>query len=76
MRFFKALADFQPAVAGHIDIQNDQVGFVLGNLLQRGRTVVDGDDLVPRIREDLPPHILGGHTVIGEQYLPGQGFLY
>ena len=47
---------------------------MFGDLLQRRGTVVDGDDFVARIREDLPPHILGGYAVIGEQYLPGQRF--
>ena len=47
-------------------------GLLLGDLFQRRGAVIDGNDLVSRIREDFPPHILGGYAVIGEQYLPGQ----
>ena len=74
-RLFEPLADFQPAVAGHVDVEHDQIRLQLGDLLQRGRAVIDGDDFVARVREDLPPHILSGNAVIGEQYLPGQRFL-
>ena len=73
-RLFQALTYFQPAVPWHVNIENDQIGLLLRNLLQRGRAVVDRNDFVSRIREDFPPHILGGHAVVGEQYLPGQRF--
>ena len=47
---------------------------LLGDLFERSGPIVDGNNFVSRIREDLPPHILSGHAVIGEQYLPGQRF--
>ena len=70
--FLEALAHLKPAVAGHINVQHDQVGFMLGDLFQRRGAVVHGDYFVSRIREDLPPHVLSGYAVIGEQYLPSQ----
>src|SRR5258708_4040258 len=70
--FLEALAHLQAAVARHVNIQDDEIGFLLRDLFQRSRAVVDGDDLVARVRENFSPHVLGGHAVIGEQYLPSQ----
>jgi hypothetical protein len=45
---------------------------VLAYFFQRRGAVINSNDFISRIREDLPAHILGGHAVVGEQYLPGQ----
>ena len=71
-RILQPLADFQPAVAGHVHVQHDQIRFEFGDPLQGGRSVVDRDDVIPGIGQDLSPHVLGRHTVIGEQYFPRQ----
>jgi hypothetical protein len=34
--------------------------------------IVDRYYFVTSIREDLSPHILGGHTIVREQYFPRQ----
>src|SRR5438552_15602929 len=70
--FLEALAHLQAAVARHVNIQDDEIGLLLRDLFQRSRAVVDGNDLVARVRENFSPHVLGGHAVIGEQYLPSQ----
>ncbi len=69
----QALAHFQPAVAGHVDVQHNQVGLVFAHTFQGGRPVIDRDHLVTGVGQDLSPHVLGCHTVIREQYLPRQG---
>ena len=66
VRILHPLADFQPAIAGHVHIQHDQIRFEFGDPLQGGRSVVDRDDVIPGIGQDLSPHVLGGHTVISE----------
>ena len=71
-RILQPLADFQPAVAGHVHIEHDQIWFDFGDSLQGGRSVVDRDDVIPGIGQDLSPHVLGCHTVISEQYFPRQ----
>ena len=71
-RLFDALADFQPTIAGHVNIKDDQIRLLLGNFLQRRGPVVNRYDFVSRVSKDLPPHILGGDAIVGEQYLPGQ----
>jgi hypothetical protein len=71
-RILQPLADFQPAVAGHVHIKDDQIWFDFRDSLQSGGSVVDRDDVIPGISQDLSPHVLGCHTVIGEQYFPRQ----
>jgi len=66
------LTDFQPAIAGHVNVQHDEIRFDFGDPLQSGRSVVDRDDVIPGIGQDLSPHVLGRHTVISEQYFPRQ----
>ena len=72
LRFFNPLANFQPAVAGHVDIENDQIRFEFVDSLEGGRAVIDRDDVIPGVNQDFPPHVLGGHTIIGKQYFPRQ----
>jgi hypothetical protein len=72
LRILQPLAHFQPAVAGHVHIQHDQIGFDFGDPLEGGGSVVDRDDVVPGIGQYLSPHVLGCHTVIGKQYFPRQ----
>ena len=65
LRFLQALADFEAAVAGHVNVEDDEVGFQLRDLFECGRAIVDGNYLIPRIGEDFAPHVLGGHAVVG-----------
>jgi len=69
---FQPLADFQPAVAGHVYIQHDQIRLDFGNTLEGRRSIVNRDDVITGIGQDLSPHVLGCHTVIGEQNFPSQ----
>jgi len=66
------LADFQATVARHVNVQHNQIRFDFCDPLQGGRSVIDRDDVIPGIGQDLSPHVLGRHTIIGEQYFPGQ----
>src|SRR5262249_33454043 len=59
-------ADFQAAVARHVDIQNDDVRFLLRDFFHRGSAVAHRYDFISGVGEDFAPHILGGHTVIGK----------
>ena len=74
--FAKTLAHFQPAVAWHVHVEHDEVRFRLGNFLERRRTVIHRSDVVARVTKDSPPHVLGCHTVIGEQYFPRQAISF
>jgi hypothetical protein len=66
------LADFQPAISRHVNVQHDEVWPLLCDFFQGRGAVINGNDLVSRVRKDFSPHVLGGYAVIGEQYLPGQ----
>ncbi len=74
--FFQALANFQPAVTGHVNVENDEIRSGLGDALERGRTVIDRDHVVARVGQDLSPHVLGGHTIIGQQYFARQALSF
>ena len=71
-RILQPLAKLQPAVARHINIQNNQVGIGFGDPLEGGGPVIDGNHVIPGIGQDLSAHVLGGHTVIGQQYFSRQ----
>ena len=59
-------ADFQPAVARHVDIEDDDVRFLFSDLFDRSCAVANRYYFITGVREDLTPHVLGGHTVIGK----------
>ena len=72
-RFLQSLADFKAAVAGHINVKHDQVRPALVNLLERGRSVINGNDLIASIHKNAASHVLGGHTIVSKQYGTCQG---
>ena len=51
----------------------DQVRPVLVNLLERGRSVINGNDLIASIHKNAASHVLGGHTIVSKQYGTCQG---
>ncbi len=59
-------ADFQAAVTGHVDIEDDEVRFVFRNFLERGRAIADGHDFIPGFRQNFCAHVLGRHAVISK----------
>ena len=71
--FLEPLADLQAGVARHVDVQDNEIWLVLGNLLQGRRAIIDSDHLIAGIAKDLPAHVLGGYAVVGEQYFSRQG---
>ena len=72
-RFLDPLANFEASVAWHVDIEDDDVGLKLCDLLERRRTIIDRNQFVTSVREDAPAHVLGGYAVVGEQYSSCQG---
>ena len=75
-RVLDALAHLESTVAWHVDVKDNQVRFMFGDFLQRGRTVIDSNDFVTGIGKDSSAHVLGGHTVIGKQYFARQGMSF
>ena len=73
---FNPLADFEAAIAGHVDIENNEVGSGFRDALERGGAVIDRKDVVTGVGQNLPPHVLSGHTIIREQYFPRQALSF
>ena len=48
--FLQALANFQPAVARHINIKNNEVRFRFVDAFERRRSIIDRDHFVPGVR--------------------------
>ena len=71
-----SLANFQAAVARHVDVEHDQVRLVFGDFLEGRRAVIDSNYFVAGIGEDTPAHVLGSHAVVGKQYSSRQGFSF
>jgi hypothetical protein len=71
-RLFQLLTDFQTAVTGHVDVENDEIGRGLGDTLEGSGTVIDRDDVVTGVSQDFSPHVLGCDTIISKQYFPRQ----
>ena len=60
------LADLKAGVPRHVDIQDDDVRFMLRNFFYRGSAIAYSDDIIARIGKDLLTHVLGCHAVISE----------
>ena len=60
------LAHFKARISRHVDIQDDNVRFVLCDLLDRSSAIADSDDVISCIRQDLFAHILGSHAVVSK----------
>src|SRR6476469_9097678 len=59
-------ADFQPGISRHVNVKNDDVGLLLGNLLDCSCAVADCHNVIASFGKDLLAHILGSHAVIGK----------
>ena len=75
-RFAEALAHFEAAITGHINIEHDQVRFRFRNFLEGCRSVVHRSDVVTGVAKDSPAHVLGSHAIIGEQDFPRQAMSF
>ncbi len=70
--FLEALANLEAAVAWHVNVEDNEIGLRFVDALERRRPIIYRNNFVPGVNQDLAPHVLGGHTVIGQQYFPRQ----
>src|SRR5215470_10882867 len=57
-------ANFQAGISGHVQIEDDDVGLLFGDLLYRSSAVTDGDDFVAGLSKNSFTHVLGSYAVI------------